>query len=171
MKMRPEFPTTQQIRQLPLQFSRVVPREWEDRNGHVNVQFYETLYEQGGYQILEHIDIDRFLRENGYGLFDLEHHLHYRSEILVGDRVSTYNRIIGHNEKRFHGMYFIINDRSNTLACTLEYVTAGVDLRSRRTAPFPDRIRQGIAEQLQKHEQLEWAVPVCGAMGLRSSAA
>jgi len=145
----------------------IIPAEWEDRNGHVNVQYYQTLYELGGYQVLEEVEVDAgeaCLQEYGFGLFDLEHHLHYRSEIMVGDRVSTYNRIVECNDKRFHGMYFIIDDNRDELACTLEYITAGVDLRARRTAPFPEKIRRGIELQFEKHRHLQWAVPICGAM-------
>jgi len=148
-----------------MQFSVTVPPEWEDRNGHVNVQFYLTLYESGGYEVLKEVGVDEaFLQAHRYGLFDLEHHLNYRSEMLVGDRVSTYNRILHGHEKRFHGMYFIINDSRDELACTLEYVTAGVDLRTRRTAPFPDQLREGIALQIERQRALHWKAPVCGAI-------
>ena len=164
---RIQFPTVAQVRQLPLQFSKVIPADWEDRNGHVNVQFYQSLYELGGYQVLEEVDIDEsYLQQHGYGMFDLEHHLHYRAEVLVGEKVSTYNRILGRNDKRFHGMYFIVHDSRNQLACTLEYITAGVDLQARRTAPFPELLRRGVEKQWEKHSSLDWAAPVCGALGV-----
>jgi len=150
-----------------MQLSMDVPPEWQDRNGHVNVQYYLTLYEAGGYQVLGDVGIDEaYLDTHHFGLFDLEHHLHYRSEILVGDRVSTFNRILHGNAKRFHGMYFIVNDSRDALACTLEYMTAGVDLRSRRTALFPHQIQQGIELLIEKHRLLQWTAPVCGTMAV-----
>lgn len=161
------FPTAAQVRQLPLQFSMTVPPHWQDRNGHVNVQFYQTLYELGAYQVLEEVDAGKScLLQHDFGLFDLEHHLYYRAEILVGDKVSTYNRILGRNEKRFHGMYLIVNDSRDQLACTLEYITAGVALQDRRMAAFPGKLKQGIDEQMARQRQLDWAAPVCGAMGV-----
>jgi len=42
------FPGLDQIRELPVQLKMAIPPEWEDRNGHVNVQFYLALYELGG---------------------------------------------------------------------------------------------------------------------------
>jgi acyl-CoA thioester hydrolase len=161
------FPSTAQLRQLPLQLSMIIPPQWEDRNGHVNVQFYQALYELGSYQVLEDVDVGKhYLEAQGYGMFDLEHHLHYRAEILVGERVSTYNRVLERNDKRFHGMYFIVNDSRDALACTLEYITSGVDLGARRMTPFPPELAQGIDRQIEQSQLLDWPAPLCGALGV-----
>ena len=150
-----------------MQLSKIVPPEWKDRNGHVNVQFYQKLYELGGYQVLEEVGIgESYLQAHNFGMFDLEHHLHYRSELLIGAAVNTYNRILNRNDKRFHGMYFIVDASRDELAGTLEYITSGVDLRTRRMCPFPDKLSRGIEKQLGKHRLLDWAAPVCGVMGV-----
>ena len=160
-----KIPTVEEVRQLPVQLSMAVPAEWEDRNGHVNVQYYLALYELGGYLVLDDVGIDdAWLQTNNFGLFDMEHHLHYRAEILVGDEVSAYNRILDLNHKRFHGMYFIVNDSRDNLACTIEYISAGVGLGLRRTAPFPSELFRGIEKQLARHRLLSWTAPVCGKM-------
>lgn len=164
MKVR-KFPSIEQVRQLPVQLSMTVPAEWEDRNGHINVQYYQALYELGGYQVLEDVGIDDdYLRTNNFGMFDLEHHLHYLAEILAGDQVSTYNRILNRNHKRFHGMYFIINDTRDNLAFTMEYITAGVSLGLHRTASFPPELNRGVEEQFSRHRQLDWPAPLCGVL-------
>ena len=150
---------------LPVQFSMRVPADWEDRNGHVNVQYYETLYELGGYRILEGIGFDEdWLRDNAAGMFDLEHHINYRSEILVNHQVSCFNRMLSVNPKRFHGMYFIVNDTLDRLACTLEYITAGVDLATRRPAPFAPELAAGLEALQRQHAALPWTAPACGVM-------
>ena len=161
------FPTVSQVRELPLQHRYTVPADWRDRNGHVNVQYYLRLYDLGGYEILEgaNVDVD-FMAEHGFGLFDIEHHIKFRSEVLVGNEVSGYNRLLGLSEKRFHGMYFIVNDSQDRLACTVEYLSAGVDLGTRRGAVFPDLMKSGLAALLEKHQGLSWPAPVCGAMAV-----
>lgn len=164
---RPQFPSVEQVRLLPLQLSMAVPADWEDRNGHVNVQYYLKLYELGGYEVMQEAELAvDYFEQNQYGLFDFENHLCFRAELHVGDRVSTYNRILGMHQKRFHGMYFILNDSRDQLACTIEYVTAGVDLQSRRTMAFPHELYQGMQKVLQQHQALKWPAPVCGAMGV-----
>ena len=160
-----DFPGLDQIRELPVQLEMAIPPEWEDRNGHVNVQFYLALFELGGWVVLEDVGIDEtWLEQREFSQFDLEHHLHYRAEIWVGDQVSTYNRILGRSDKRFHGMYLIVNETRNRLAATVEYITAGVDMRTRRIAPFPEELASGLDVLLEKHQGLSWRAPVCGLM-------
>jgi acyl-CoA thioester hydrolase len=162
---RPLFPSPQQVRQLPVQLSMVIPPEWEDRNGHVNVQYYLKLYELGGYEVLNDDDFGiELLQNHNFGLFDFEHHLFFRAEMHVGDKVSTYNRLLALNHKRMQGMYFIVNDTRDQLACCIEYLSAGVDLASRRTAVFPEDIHCGLERQLKRHQALDWPAPVSGAI-------
>ena len=160
------FPTVAQVRELPLQHRYTIPIDWRDRNGHVNVQYYLRLYDLGGYEILHGADVDEdYLNAQRFGLFDLEHHIQFRSEVMVGDVVNGYNRLLGLSEKRFHGMYFIVNETRDRLACTVEYLSAGVDFRTRRSAPFPARMKKGMDTILAAHLALSWSAPVCGAMG------
>jgi len=164
---RPKFPSVAEVRQLSSGMSMNVPAEWQDRNGHVNVQYYLALYELGGYDVLDEAELaTAYLEQPHYGLFDFEHHLSFRAELHVGDRVSTYNRILALNRKRFHGMYFIVNDTRDQLACTIEYLTAAVDLQSRKTREFPDDLYQGLQPIVQRHQALQWQAPVCGAMSI-----
>jgi acyl-CoA thioester hydrolase len=131
------FPKIEQLRELPVQLSMAIPWEWEDRNGHVNVQFYLALYELGGWVVLEEIGVDEgWFSHHQVSQFDLEHHLNYRAELKVGDQVST----------------------------TLEYITASVDMNTRRTTPFREKLASGLDQLIEKHRALGWAAPVCGTM-------
>jgi acyl-CoA thioesterase FadM len=162
---RPEFPSVRQVRQLPRSFHTVVPPEWADRNDHVNVQFFLTLYELSGWVMMDGLELDdQWFRQRHLGEFDLEHHVFYRSEIRIGDRVSTYHRVVGRSDKRFHGMLFIINDSRERLAATLEFVTTAVDMQRRRTTELPTEICQGLDRLLQLGEGLDWSPPLCGVM-------
>lgn len=159
------YPKIEQLRELPVQLSMAIPPQWEDRNGHVNVQFYLALYELGGWVVLEEIGVDEaWFSRHQVSQFDLEHHLNYRAELKVGDRVSTYSRVLGRSERRFHGMYFIVNETSRRLAATLEYITASVDMTTRRTAPFQSELANGLDRLVEKHKELSWPAPVSGTM-------
>jgi len=144
-----------------------IPSEWEDRNGHVNVQFYVALYELGGWTVLEQAGVDEaWFEQRNISVFDLEHHVRYRAEVLTGDEVLTYNRLLSRSDKSFHGMYFIVNQTRGRLAATLEYVSACVDMRSRRITPFPEALAATLDGVLKKHRALGWAAPACGLMKL-----
>jgi acyl-CoA thioester hydrolase len=164
-KPRRQFPSLEQVRELPVQLDYVIPPEWEDRNGHVNIQYYQALFEMGGWKVLEEIGVDEaWFQSHHYSFFDLEHHLHYLAELGIGDRVTTYNRIVGKSEKRFHGFYIIVNETRQRLASTLEYVSNGIDMKARRTAPMPEKLSRGLDLLLAKHSALSWEAPLCGLM-------
>ena len=159
------FPDLGRVRELPVQLDFVIPPEWEDRNGHVNVQFYVALFELGGWIVLDEAGFDEaWLRRKEYSFFDLEHHLHYLAEIGVGDRVTTYNRLVGKSDKRFHGLYLIVNETRGQLAGMIEYISNGVDMRHRRTAPMPPELLQGLDRLCAEHQALSWPPPLCGIM-------
>ena len=162
---RKRFPDLEQLRELPVQLDHVIPPEWEDRNGHVNVQFYLALFELGGWKVLEEVGVDEaWLRRHAYSFFDLEHHLHYLAEIRVGERVTTYNRVVGRSDKRFHGVYYIVNETRGRLAGTVEYISNGVDMSLRRTAPMPAELARGVDHLYAAHQRLSWAPQLCGLM-------
>ena len=161
------FPRPEQVRQLPLQLQMEIPADWEDRNGHVGVQYFQALFAMGAWRVLEEVGVDEdWFRRRQRSQFDLEHHLFYRSEIHTGDTVSTYNRVIGRNDQRFHGIYLVLNESTEKLAATLEYITAGIDMDKRRMAVFPDDLASGLDHLIARHRLLDWAPPLCGVMAL-----
>jgi len=159
------FPKPGELNELPVHLDMAIPAEWEDRNGHVNVQFYQALYELGAWVVLEDIGFDEaWFEQQQVSMFDLEHHLHYRAELKVGERTLAYNRVLARSEKCFHGMYFIVNETSGRLAATLEYITACVDMNSRRISVFPEELDRGLDRLLEQHLGLSWVAPTCGLM-------
>lgn len=162
---RPVFPRPAQVRELPLQLELSIPADWADRNGHVGVRYFQELFAMGAWKVLEAVGVDdEWFVRNRRSQFDLEHHLFYRAEIRAGQRISTFNRVVGRSDRRFHGIFFVVNDDTDRLAATLEYVTAGVDMRGRRMAPFPDELVQGLDGLIERHRTLAWEAPLCGVM-------
>lgn len=163
--MRPAQPAAAEVRQLPPLMSTVVPAEWEDHNGHVNIRFYMALFERGGWPMVQAMGMDEsYFRERRQGLFDLEHHLYYVNEIHVGEAVSIHARLIDRSAKRFHGLMFIVNDSRDNVAATLEYISSGADLEQRRTAPLPTDIAARLDAMVAAHRRLPWNPPLCGVM-------
>ena len=163
--MRVSQPTVEQVRLLPTLMSETIPPDWEDYNGHVNIQFYMTLFERGGWPMVNQLGMDEaYFRDRRHGLFDLEHHISYLRELHVGEQVSLYSRFVDRTAKRFHGLMFIVNDTRDRLACTIEFVSSGADLEKRATAPFPDDVSKLLDEVIARHSQLTWPPPLCGVM-------
>lgn len=159
------MPTVEQVIALPSLMEKVIPPEWQDLNGHVNVRHYLELYDAASWPMLAAIGLDEtaFL-DRRQGLFDLEHHLWYLDELHVGDTVTVHWRFVARTVKRFHGVMFVVNRTRQRLASTFEYVSSGADLDARRTAPLPAEFAAQLDRLITEHARLAWPAPVCGVM-------
>ena len=99
-----------------------------------------------------------------FGNFALEQHIHYYAEVLTGDQVSVYVRLIDVSPKRSYMMGFLINDTREQLAATVEVVMMNIDMLLRRGAPFPDDAKAALDTLHAQHQGLPWEAPVCGVM-------
>jgi acyl-CoA thioester hydrolase len=165
--MRTTMPTPAQVRQLPELVRVRVPREWEDLNGHVNVQHHLTMYNLTTDPLLALLGIsEEWVRVERRGLFDLEHHIWYLNEVHVGDEVSLHLRMSARNAKRVLGQVYLINATQDALASVIEFVSAAADLDARRTIPLPDVVASSIDDMLASVAHLDWAAPASGAISI-----
>jgi acyl-CoA thioester hydrolase len=142
-----------------------VPEAYADANGHMNMRWYPAIFDDAGDVLHERLGLTpEFHRRNQTGTVDLEHHVHYLAEAMPGDRVAVYARLLGHTAKRLHYQMFMVNETTDRLASIFECMNAFLDLRVRRTAPFPPAIAEKIAEGVAQGAALDWEPPVCGAM-------
>jgi acyl-CoA thioesterase FadM len=59
---------------------------------------------------------------------------------------------------------FLVNENKRNLAAIFECMNASPDLTTRKTAPFPEEIREKIDAWLARDAILDWPPPVSGAM-------
>lgn len=164
--MKPPAVALDNITALSPIYRTVIPPEYEDENGHMNMRWYLAIFDDAGYPLAASLGLTpEFHAQHGTGGFDLEHHLHYLSEVAVGDTVAIYARLLGRSAKRIHYMMFMVNETRGALAATFECVNSFADLTVRRTAPYPEKISRQIDALLAEHSRLGWEAPVCGVMG------
>ena len=165
--MRPLMPTLAQVDDMPSLIRHQIPAQWQDSNGHVNVQYYLTLYDRGGWPLLESLGIDvARSKQRKYGFFDLEHHVWYLKEIHVGDAVTVHCRLVERGPKRLHGVMFIANRTRAQLASVMEFLSSAADLEARKTAEIPPQVAARIDSMLLTQHRYAWPVPLCGAMSV-----
>jgi acyl-CoA thioester hydrolase len=163
--MKPPSIDVSDIRALPRLQELVVPVAYRDENEHMNVRYYMTIFDEAGYPMIANLGLTpEFHMQNGTGGFDLEHHLHYLNEILIGDRVAVYYRLLARSAKRLHYMMFLVNETRGNVGATFECVNSFADLRERKTGPYPPEIAARIDAVLTQHQQLAWAAPMCGVL-------
>ena len=154
-----------QVQQLPKTHSATIPADYLDDMGHMNVMWYTHLCSLGMAGTLEQAGLAwSELAEHGGGTFALEQHTTYLSEVRVGQTVELHGRVIARTEKRYHIMQFMTNREKQDVAAVFEAVGAYVDLRIRRMAPLPDRVRDRLDQMIAEQDRLDWSAPVCGAM-------
>lgn len=163
--MQIKAPSVEQVRQLPNLLTMNVPKDWEDLNGHVNVQHYLGVYNLTGPALFELMGIDenRFVVDR-IGFFELEHHTWFLNEIMVGDAISAYMRFVGISAKRFHGLMYIVNDSRSVIASALEFVTSGADLKTRRSAELSLDVAAKVRDLIDEHRRLDWSPSLSGAL-------
>jgi acyl-CoA thioester hydrolase len=149
----------------PPSLCAVIPEPWADANGHMNMRWYVALFDDAGDELHERVGLTpEFHRDHTTGTVDLEHHTHFLREIMPGDSVAVYCRLVDRSAKRLHYLMFLVNETSGKLAAIFECMNAFVDLTVRKTAPFPAEILEKIDSWLARDQRLPWAAPVSGAM-------
>ena len=148
---------------LPVLETAVVPTDWIDFMGHMNVMWYTHLFGRGVLAFFKVVGLTHeYFAANNAGSFVLEQHIRYLAEVRVGESVSVRVRALSRSEKRLHFMVFLVKDSTQVMAATSEIITAHIDMSCRRTSPIPLAITMSIDKILIEHNKLTWSVPVNG---------
>ena len=154
-----------EIRQLKRAYKTTIPRAFLDENQHVNVQYYVRLAERGLGELFRRVGLgERYAAADELGNFALEQHIRYLAELLEGDHVSVYIRLVDLSPKRAYFLAFLVNETNEELAATVEVVMMNVDIARRQGTPFPPAAKANLDELLARHRTLSWDPPVCGVM-------
>jgi acyl-CoA thioester hydrolase len=157
--------TAAELQSLPITATTAVPRDWLDDMGHMNVMWYTHLFSNATIGLFEQFGMNRdyFISQQA-GSFALEAHVRYLAEVHAGQSVTLRSRLLGRSAKRFHFMHFLVIDDGEVLSSTGEMMGTHVDIRIRRSAPFPPEIAAAYDAILAEHQNLAWNAPVCGVM-------
>ena len=160
-------PRLEHVQQLPLLQSRRVPKNWEDLNGHVNIQFYQTIYSDAAWPYLDGLGIGSdYIERTGLSMFDSEHHIRYYSELVAGDRIAVHGRTLARSEKTMWTIWFIANETRGKVCNSLEAVTVHVDLTSRKSLAWPVAVAASLDRDIERDARLDWDPPLCSSMAI-----
>ncbi len=162
-----ELPTYDQVTQLPARVEQVVPPEFIDENGHMNIRHYFDAASHALWYLNIALGMDESYNvDRGLSLFTVEQHLRYFSEMNLGDRFTVHSRLLERSSKVLHGMSFVVSPESRAVACTFEATYIHVDMKTRRSVEIPDDLAARFDDEIARGDELGWAAPVCGAMGV-----
>ena len=152
--------TPADLEMLPVGHRQRIPEDYLDEYKHMNVMWYTHLFSCALDDIFTRMGMTReYFEATHAGTFLLEAHVRYFNEVRVGQQVTIRTRAIGRSDRRFHLLHFMSNDDTGVLAATLETIGTHVELRIRRSAPFPAQVTAAFDRLLAEHERLAVAGP------------
>jgi Predicted thioesterase len=115
---------------------RVLP-EHIDANGHMNVGFYNVIFDQALDKFFAPFDLDwSYVKRTNLSTFVLETHVCYLQEVVEGDELRFTFQLLGHDAKRIHYFMNMYHAEKGYLAATSEQILVHVDLNTRKSCPF-----------------------------------
>ena len=162
------FPSAEQVLALPTAYSVVVPPDYTDGNGHLNIARYMQLHSDGGWAYFARFGLsEESAATGGPTTFDVEHHVVYRREVLAGQEVSVHVRLVDRSDTALHSIQFLVNRTTGEVANSHEAMSISMDLRTRTVAPIPGELARRLDVRLAADRALGWEPPLCGAMAIR----
>jgi acyl-CoA thioester hydrolase len=144
-----------------------VEAQWIDYNGHLNMAYYNVLFDRGIDEFVEALGVGpSYVAAQNATLFTLDAHLCYLREIMAGDRVFVDTLILDHDHKRVHFFQTLVHEAGGFVSATSEQVAVHVDLATRRSAPFPGAARETIARAAAAGSHLPRAEQVGKRVGI-----
>ena len=155
------------VRQLEAVFETTITQEYLDEYGHMNVKWYAQLWGWGasGFMKRRGLDFEKDT-EFGIGYWVLRQIIDYTAEVLEGDRVVIYGRMIARSDKVMHNMYWMVNDTQGKIAATSQVLVGNADLNARRLISFTEEVGQRLDEHIAHCDELGWYPEATGGIEL-----
>lgn len=132
-----------------------VEPQWIDYNGHLNLAYYQVLFDRANDGVFAALGIGSdYAERRNLSMFALEVHISYLREIREGDRVCADSQILDYDDKRIHMFQSLIHVDGEFMSATAEIMQLHVDLSTRRAAPFPSDRLDVIAACATAHADL-----------------
>lgn len=132
-----------------------VETQWIDYNGHLNMAYYNVLFDRAVDEAYELIGIGYdYLKTQNHSTFTAEAHVRYLREIHAGDPVRVTFQLLAYDAKRIHYFEQLFHAEQGWLSASSENMTLHVDMAAKKVAPFPDSVMQRLAAMQAAHARL-----------------
>ncbi|ADZ69793.1 thioesterase family protein [Polymorphum gilvum] len=133
-----------------------VKPDWIDYNGHLNMAYYNVLFDTAVDQAFLAIGLGPdYVRTRGASYFTAEAHVCYLRELHEGDPVVASVQVLDWDDKRLHVFQELCHADDGFLSATSEQLLLHVDMTARKVAPWPDDIRAALAAMAAHHAVLD----------------
>ena len=131
-----------------------VEEAWIDYNGHLNMAYYNVLFDRAVDEAYELIGIGQDYLKTQHSTFTAEVHVRYLRELHAGDPVRVTFQLLGYDTKRLHYFEQLFHAEEGWVSATSENMTLHVDIDAKKVAPFPDKVMRCLARMKASHARL-----------------
>jgi acyl-CoA thioester hydrolase len=133
---------------------RVEP-QWIDYNGHLNMAYYNVLFDRAVDETYEMLGIGLdYLKRTNHSTFTAEVHVRYLREIHEGDPVLVEFQLLDYDPKRIYYFETLKHAEQGWVSATSENMTLHVDMGTKKVAPFPESVLDRLAAMKAAHANL-----------------
>lgn len=147
---------------------RKVESQWIDLNGHMNMAYYNLLFDEALDQLFNDIGLGWQYTQQGIGsCFTAEIHVTYLDELKEGDPVRIDYQILDWDSKRLHIFGRMYHGTDGYLAATSEQMCIHVDMKTRRASPMPESAQEKAKLFASAHTTLPRPDQAGSVIGIR----
>jgi acyl-CoA thioester hydrolase len=127
---------------------------WIDYNGHLNMAYYNVLFDRAVDEVFELLGCGAEYVEKGFSTFTAEVHVRYLRELKEGDPVRVTFQLLEYDSKRMHYFEQLFHAEEGWVSATSENMSLHVDMAAKKTAPFPTEVTRRLIQMKASHGQL-----------------
>jgi acyl-CoA thioester hydrolase len=129
--------------------------QWIDYNGHLNVAYYNVLFDRAVDEVYELLGLGpAYLERTKHSTMVVEAHVRYLRELKLEDPVRVTVQLLDHNAKRIHLFEELRHATGNWVSATSESMTLSVDMTAKKVAPFSSSVQKALATMKSAHAVL-----------------
>ena len=149
----------------PLQ---TVIEDWIDYNGHLNMAFYNVIFDRAVDHFYDLLGVGAKSARNGAGsCFTMEIHVHYLNEVALNDELELHLQLLDYDAKRLHFVQQMYHKGRGYLAATSEQLALHVNMTTRRADAFPTVVMQALNAMADTHSALPVPAQVGQTIGIK----
>lgn len=128
---------------------------WIDFNGHLNMAYYNVLFDRGLDEMYNLAGLGEDYRKGSqHSFFTAEAHVRYLRELHEGTPVRVTFQLLDFDSKRLHFFQQLFHATEGWVSATSENMTLHIDMTAKKVAPFSHDVAKRLNEVRKSHVRL-----------------
>jgi acyl-CoA thioesterase FadM len=146
-----------------------VKPEWTDYNGHMSESAYLLVFGDSSDAFFRFVGVDEAYRAIGFSLYTIDTRIRNLAELHAGEPLRLTLQLVDLDSKRLHIFHRMTHRGTDAEVAVAEQTLAHVDIRARRSAPFPSELYDRLAAIRTAHSGLALHSMIGAPFGLAAA--